>query len=116
MSTTIENPEYALDLSPGSLQAQCLAIIRAERWIEESTLLGRIFPGPKFPEVRTPEAVEAWRKADEDWKAKAFYKAGVVEYRDCMSSRISCATIALRRAGLIHTTNNGFNCYTYHAR
>ncbi len=98
-----------------TLMSRVLAAIRATDGIGEGELMQKLFPRPAFPAVgeRTPEAIEAWRKADYDYSSRAYYRQGVVEYRDCYSALISSCTIALQKAGLIRTDNNGFNCYTY---
>lgn len=110
--------EYPLDLSPDSLQSRVLAFIRANDGATEDDLMRAFYPSPQFPAPteRTPETIEAWRTAQYDWQSRAYYRAGIVEYKDCYSSLLACATIALRKAGLIRTENNGFNCYSYFAR
>ena len=101
-----------------TLKARALAAIRSARDMGEGELLQAIFPRPAYPkgaDLHSEETAE-WRKQVSDYNDRAYCRTGVVEYRDCYSALLAQATIALADAGLIRTTNNGYNCYTYHAR
>jgi len=97
-----------------TLQAKALAIIRGQGSIGETTLLKMLFPEPEYPKTGSESEIESWRTAFEAWKDNA-YGSATIKYRDCYCGLVSQAAIALAKSGEIRTTNNGYNCYTYHA-
>ncbi len=92
---------------------ELLAFIKARQYASETDVMHQFNPEPPFPVGGDELATDAWRKAREAWM-DATYGGKTVPYRETVSSYLSGLAVELDKAGKIRTTNNGYNCYTYH--
>ncbi len=80
--------------------AEVLAFIKHRNHASENDVMHQFNPEPEFPIGGDEAARAVWRKAREEWMDETYGAASVATQLD--------------KAGHIKTTNNGYNCYTYH--